>query len=102
MTQPATRLMLDRRRFLSLATAGVGLAGIGALGVAGCSSQTSGASGSTEKFDYIKPTDPEIAAAEAARASSGTTVACALAAAVGTVDLGGRLVNTWTYGSGAV
>ncbi|MGB3170803.1 MAG: multicopper oxidase family protein [Rhodococcus sp. (in: high G+C Gram-positive bacteria)] len=102
MTQPATRLMLGRRRFLSLATAGVGLAGIGALGVAGCSSQTSGASGSTEKFDYIKPTDPEIAAAEAARASSGSTVTYALAASMGTVDLGGRLVNTWTYGSGAV
>lgn len=102
MTRPAPRSMLDRRRFLSLATAGVGLAGIGALGVAGCSSDSGSASGSGEKLDYISPTDPEVAAAEAARTSTGRTASFALAAGLSTVDLGGRLVNTWTYGAGAV
>lgn len=102
MTQPASRLMLDRRRFLSLASAGVGLAGIGALGLAGCGSASGSASGTADKLDYIKPTDPEVAAAEAARRSTGKTAAYALAAGVATVDLGGRLVNTWTYGQSAV
>lgn len=94
--------MLGRRRFLSLATAGVGLAGIGALGVTGCSSSTGAASGTTDKLDYIEPTDPEVAAAEAARTSTGRTAAYALAAGFAAVDLGGRVVNTWTYGTGAV
>jgi FtsP/CotA-like multicopper oxidase with cupredoxin domain len=102
VTSPDTRSMLGRRRFLSLATAGVGLAGIGALGVAGCSTSSEGTSGSTDKLNYIKPTDPEVAAAEAARASSGKTATYALAAGMAAVDLGGRLVNTWTYGNGAV
>ena len=102
MTQPVPRLMLGRRRFLSLATAGVGLAGIGAFGAAGCSSSSGNASGAAEKLDYIKPTDPEVAAAEATRASTGRTATYALAAGLGAVDLGGRLVDTWTYGSGAV
>ncbi|MDJ0395107.1 multicopper oxidase family protein [Rhodococcus sp. G-MC3] len=94
--------MLGRRRFLSLATAGVGLAGIGALGVTACSSSSGAASGTTDKLDYIKATDPEVAAAEAARTSTGRTAAYALAAGFAPVDLGGRLVNTWTYGTGAV
>ncbi|AYJ50612.1 multicopper oxidase family protein [Rhodococcus sp. P1Y] len=94
--------MLGRRRFLSLATAGVGLAGIGALGVTGCSTGTSAKSGNADKFDYIKATDPEVAAAEAARSSTGRTAGYALAAGFAAVDLGGRLVNTWTYGTGAV
>lgn len=102
MTRPDPRLMLGRRRFLSLATAGVGLAGIGALGVTGCSTSTGAASGSAGKLDYIKATDPEVAAAEVARASSGRTADYALAAGFAAVDLGGRLVNTWTYGTGAV
>ncbi len=102
MTRPDPRLMLGRRRFLSLATAGVGLAGIGVLGATGCSSSSDAASGTTDKLDYIKPTDPEVAAAEAARSSTGRTVAYALAAGFGTVDLGGRFVDTWTYGTGAL
>ncbi|RRQ27487.1 multicopper oxidase family protein [Rhodococcus sp. Eu-32] len=102
MTQPAPRLMLGRRRFLSLAGAGVGLAGIGALGVTGCSSSSGAASGTTEKLDYIKSTDPEIAAAEALRSSTGRTAAYALTAGLATVDLGGRFVNTWSYGGAAV
>lgn len=101
MNQPVPRLMLGRRRFLSLATAGVGLAGIGALGVTGCSSSDA-SSGTTDKFDYISPTDPEVAAAEAARRSTGRTATYALAAGLATVDLGGRLVETWSFGTGAV
>ncbi|MBM7415776.1 FtsP/CotA-like multicopper oxidase with cupredoxin domain [Rhodococcus sp. PvP016] len=102
MTRPATRSMLGRRRFLSLAAAGAGVAGLGALGVAGCSSSSGAASGASEKLDYIKPGDPEIAAAERARRSTGRTVTYALAAGPATVDLGGRLVDTWSYGVGAV
>ncbi|WP_216912459.1 multicopper oxidase family protein [Nocardia noduli] len=93
---------LGRRRFLSLAAAGAGVAGIGALGVTGCGSSGGTAPAAGDRYDYIKPHDPEIAAAEAARATTGVTVARALAAGPATVDLGGRLVNTWTYGTGAV
>lgn len=96
-----TSALLGRRRFLSLAAAGAGLAGIGALGATGCGSSAGTTSGPAG-LDYIKPGDPEVAAAEAARAATGKTAAYALAAGAATVDLGGRLVNTWTYGAGAV
>ncbi|MGW4367184.1 multicopper oxidase family protein [Nocardia takedensis] len=91
--------VLGRRRFLSLATAGVGLAGLGAVGVSGCGT-SSGSAGSPP--DYIKPSDPEVAAAEAARTATGRVVGHELTAGPATVDLGGRLVDTWTYGGAAV
>lgn len=94
--------VLGRRRFLSLATAGVGLAGLGAVGLTGCGSSSGAASGDRDRWDYIRPADPEVAAAEAARPSTGRVAAFALAAGPATVDLGGRLVNTWTYGAGAL
>lgn len=91
---------LGRRRFLSLAAAGTGLVSVGALGAVGCGTSSDPVAG--ERFDYIKPTDPEIAAAEAARGATGAVVARTLAAGQATVDLGGRLVSTWTYGNSVV
>ncbi|AWZ23374.1 MULTISPECIES: multicopper oxidase family protein [Rhodococcus] len=104
MTRPGSGLVLARRRFLRLGTLGVGAVGLGALGfgATACSSGTSGQQAVATELDYIRPTDPEVAAAEAARATSGATAAFALAAGVGAVDLGGRIVNTWTYGGAAV
>ena len=104
MTRPGSGLVLDRRRFLRLGTLGAGAVGLGALGfgATACSSGTSGQQAVAAELDYIRPTDPEVAAAEAARATSGATAAFALAAGVGAVDLGGRIVNTWTYGGAAV
>ncbi|MGV9822928.1 multicopper oxidase family protein [Nocardia xishanensis] len=93
---------LGRRGFLALAAAGSGLVGIGVLGKVSCGTSTGPETATRMRYDYIKPTDPEIAAAEAARTSTGNTVVCALAAGPTTIDLGGRLVNTWTYGRGAV
>ncbi|QBJ96266.1 multicopper oxidase family protein [Rhodococcus sp. ABRD24] len=103
MTRSVHRVTLDRRRFLRLGSLGAGAVGLGALGfgAVGCSSDVS-AGPSANDLDYILPTDPEIAQAEAARAASGTTASFALAASVGGVDLGGRVVNTWTYGGAAV
>ncbi|CAM2860772.1 multicopper oxidase family protein [Prescottella defluvii] len=104
MTRPIGGGMLDRRRFLRLGSLGVGAVGLGALGfgAVGCSSSGASAGPTPDDLDYILPTDPEIARAEAARVTSGATAAFALAAAAGTVDLGGRLVDTWTYGGAAV
>ncbi|WP_241383444.1 multicopper oxidase family protein [Rhodococcus sp. CH91] len=104
MTRPDTGLVLDRRRFLRLGTLGAGAVGLGVLGfgAAACSSGASGQQVAAADLDYILPTDPEVAAAEAARSTSGATAAFALAAGVGAVDLGGRIVNTWTYGGAAV
>jgi len=104
MTRRDRGLVLDRRRFLRLSSLGAGAVGLGALGLAstGCGTGASTAQPTATDLDYILPTDPEVAAAEAARAASGVTASFALAAAAGTVDLGGRLVNTWTYGGNAV
>lgn len=104
MIRPDRGPVLDRRRFLRLSSLGVGAVGLAALGsaTAGCSSGTSDAQASSGNLDYILPTDPEVAQAEAARAASGATASFALAAAVGAVDLGGRVVDTWTYGGNAV
>ncbi|UYF93459.1 multicopper oxidase family protein [Rhodococcus aetherivorans] len=104
---------LGRRRFLALGSLGAGALGMSALGfgAAGCATASSGtqpaAAGSDTRsaasdLDYISPADPEIAAAEAARGWNGTVASFALAAGFSTVDLGGRLVDTWTYGGHAV
>ncbi|UYP19132.1 multicopper oxidase family protein [Rhodococcus sp. Z13] len=104
MTRPGTGLVLDRRRFLRLGSLGAGAVGLGVLGfgTAACSSGASGSQAAAAELDYILPTDPEVAAAESARPTSGATASFALAAGVGAVDLGGRIVNTWTYGGAAV
>ena len=45
----------------------------------------------------IGPDSPQVAAAEAARHKTGSVVPVALAATAGPVDLGGVIVNTWSY-----
>ncbi|NLU82626.1 multicopper oxidase family protein [Rhodococcus sp. HNM0569] len=102
MSRPDTGSVLSRRRFLKLGSFGAGALGLGAVGFGSvaCSSEASGEHAA--ELDYISPTDPEVAAAEAARAWNGTTAAFALSAGVATVDLGGRLVNTWALGGEAV
>ena len=98
MSRPGSGVVMGRRRFLSLGALGAGALGLGAMGtIAGCSSTAASPTPTTD-LDYIVPTDPEVAAAESARAWNGTTAAFALAAGFSTVDLGGRLVDTWTYG----
>ncbi|MGN0043261.1 MULTISPECIES: multicopper oxidase family protein [unclassified Rhodococcus (in: high G+C Gram-positive bacteria)] len=93
--------ILDRRGFLRIGSFGAGAVGLGVLGLgaASCSSEQAEPAAA---LDYIAPTDPEIAAAEAARGWNGREVPVALTAAVATVDLGGRLVDTWSYGGRAV
>jgi multicopper oxidase len=96
---------LDRRGLLRLGALGAGTVGLGILGLTGCSTGSTGSSagaGTGNDFDYILPTDPEVAAAEAARATSGRTAAFSLAAGVATVDLAGRQMQTWAYGGNAV
>ncbi|WP_395245170.1 multicopper oxidase family protein [Agromyces sp. MMS24-K17] len=106
MTRPGagpTGMTTSRRGFLRLGALGAGAVGLGVLGLTGCAPGTrSPAETAGSGYDYILPTDPEVAAAEAARAASGRTAAFALAAGVATVDLGGRLVETWSYGGNAV
>ncbi|QNG17848.1 multicopper oxidase family protein [Rhodococcus triatomae] len=104
MTRPDNGSVLGRRRFLALGSLGAGAVGLGALGfgAAGCSPDSSGAQSAAADLDYILPTDPEVAAAEAARETSGDVAAFALSAGFATVDLGGRLVDTWAYGGNAV
>jgi FtsP/CotA-like multicopper oxidase with cupredoxin domain len=84
--------VIGRRRFLQLS--GLGLS-VGALGLAGCAATSSG----TEPApDFIGPFDPEVRAAEEARRWSGRTTAVTLTAGLATVDLGGRVVESWALG----
>ncbi|HET8992597.1 MAG TPA: multicopper oxidase family protein [Rhodococcus sp. (in: high G+C Gram-positive bacteria)] len=92
---------LDRRRFLRIGALGAGAVGFGVLGFGAASCSSADATGGPP-LEYISPTDPEILAAEAARGWNGREVPVALTAAVATVDLGGRLVDTWSYGGRAV
>jgi multicopper oxidase len=98
---------LSRRGFIRLGSVGAGAVGLGALGLAsGCSPASSGALGQASAGaaapDFILPTDPEVAATEAARTASGRIAAFRLTAAPATVDLGGTRVSTWAYGGEAV
>ncbi|MGW0021977.1 multicopper oxidase family protein [Rhodococcus sp. NPDC003382] len=94
--------ILDRRGFLRIGSLGAGAVGLGILGLGAASCSSADAADSGAPPDYISPTDPEIAAAEQARRWNGKEVPVALAAGVATVDLGGRLVDTWSYGGRAV
>ncbi len=87
----------DRRTLLRSSLAATALS---ALGAAGCStSVTPVKSGKpAARARLIGPTNPQVAATEAARAKTGRTVDAALAAAAGPVDLGGVTVHTWSYG----
>ncbi len=86
-----TARRLGRRQFL-IATGATGLAV-----AAGCSSSD----GSRSTPVTIGPTDPAVAAAEAARPTTGTVVRRELRAAPATLDLGRQRVETWAY-DGAV
>ncbi|MBM7458080.1 multicopper oxidase family protein [Rhodococcus coprophilus] len=93
---------LDRRGFLRVGSLGAGAVGLGVLGLGAASCSSGSAADPATPLDYITATDPEIAAAEQARGWNGREVTAALTAAVATVDLGGRLVDTWSYGGRAV
>lgn len=82
---------IDRRRFLQLTGAGL-------VFVTACSS-TDTTSRATRPT--VGPSDPAVAAAEAARARPGASVTrLDLRASPTTLDLGGRRVDTWTYDGG--
>lgn len=85
---------VDRRRFMMLSALGLGAA------AAACSNPSEPTSAG--RADTIGSLDAEIAQAESARYFSGREVPFTLAAAPAILDLGGRLVSTWSYGQSAV
>ncbi|WP_432492630.1 multicopper oxidase family protein [Kineococcus auxinigenes] len=87
--------VLGRRGLLLGGAAGAGVA------LAGCSGEGRAAPGpSAPALDYVAATDPEVAATEARRSASGRTVDVGLVARAATVDIAGRVVDTWVYGDG--
>ena len=82
---------LSRRRLLTLGAAGLAVAG---LGVGGFELTRRP---SAPSLQAIGPRSPLVAATEAARSTTGKIVSQTLTAAPTTVDLGGRVVNTWAY-----
>jgi len=87
----------DRRTLLR---SGLAATTLGVLGAAtGCTTAASPAKPGTSAGGphLIGPDSPQVAAAEAARPKTGSVVPVALAATAGPVDLGGVVVNTWTY-----
>jgi multicopper oxidase len=88
---------VDRRTLLR---SGLAATALGALGAAaGCTTAASPAKpGKPASGPHlIGPDSPQVAAAEAARHKTGIVVPVALAAMAGPVDLGGVVVNTWSY-----
>jgi FtsP/CotA-like multicopper oxidase with cupredoxin domain len=83
---------IDRRSFLR---AGLGSAALGAVATACTSSSPSSPSAAGTRL--IGPGSAQVAAAEAARHTTGRVVPVVLDATVGTVDLGGVTVRTWSY-----
>ena len=80
----------DRRAVLR---SGLAAAALGAVGAAsGCTAKPAA------RHDLIGPGSPQVAAAEAARHATGGTVLAGVAPQAGHVDLGGRIVQTWSYG----
>ena len=95
VTLPVT--YIDRRTLLR---SGLAATTLGALGAAtGCTTAASPAKPGTAAGGphLIGPDSPQVAAAEAARHKTGSVVPVALAATAGPVDLGGVVVNTWSY-----
>jgi FtsP/CotA-like multicopper oxidase with cupredoxin domain len=94
VTPPVTDI--DRRTLLRSGLAATALGTLGATG--GCSTGTSSKPGKPSAGpDLIGPGSPQVAAAEAARAKTGRTADATLVATAGQVDLGGVVVNTWSY-----
>ncbi len=81
------RRAVDRRTVLR---AGLTASGLGLL--AACSPAPFG------RPDLVLPNDPRIQEVEAGRLASGRVRTVSLTATAGTVDLGGPLVDTWSYG----
>jgi multicopper oxidase len=54
--------------------------------------------GPPARHELIGPGSPRVAAAEVARHAAGGTVLAGVAPEAGLVDLGGRIVQTWSYG----
>ena len=95
VTLPVTHT--DRRTLLR---SGLAATTLGILGAAtGCTTAASPAKPGTAAGGPhpIGPDSPQVAAAEAARPKTGSVVPIVLPAAAGPVDLGGVVVNTWSY-----
>ena len=87
---------LDRRAVLR---SGLAAAALGAVGAAtGCTAGSARSSASPGWPALIGPDSPQVAAAEAARHATGGTVLAGVAPAAGRIDLGGPVVETWSYG----
>jgi FtsP/CotA-like multicopper oxidase with cupredoxin domain len=87
--------------------AGAGVVGVGGIafvakgaggtgGMAGPSATQSASADSAATL--VSPSGPQVAAADAKRTRTGRTTTVALTATAGTVDLGGPMVKTWTFG----
>jgi FtsP/CotA-like multicopper oxidase with cupredoxin domain len=88
---PRTGRPFTRRRVLTLGAAGLAVVGAGAAGVELLTRSPASAAA------QIGPRSPLVAATEAARSTTGKIVTQTLTAAPTTIDLGGRVVNTWAY-----
>jgi multicopper oxidase len=85
----------DRRTVLR---SGLAVAALGAVGaVAGCTARPAPSAASPVRRHLVGPRSPQVAAAEAARHATGTTMA-GVAPQAGHIDLGGPVVATWSYG----
>jgi multicopper oxidase len=85
----------DRRAVLR---SGLAAAALGAVGAAtGCTASPK-PSAPSPRHALIGPDGPQVAAAEAARHATGGTVLAGVAPETGHADLGGRVVETWSYG----
>ena len=83
----------DRRTVLR---SGLAVAALGAVGAAsGCTAKPAAP---PARHALIGPGSPQVVAAEAARHAAGGTVLAGAAPETGYVDLGGRIVQTWSYG----
>lgn len=92
MPEPGPATFVSRRTAIRI---GAMLAGSLVLG--SCASSPTPPAVSPTSPATIGPTDPQVAATEAARRSTGSRVSAVLSAAPTTVDLGGMTVSTWAF-----